>query len=117
MKIGSLAVFPDGLRQFRRGHHDGIVLDDIRDLQFLVAQQDKLQGKYTPVEFGTTQGGTCAYQLDLFATPIVATFNGSTVGQELLDTDDFLANPKNRVLVSWPPAGVGASSSSQLQVV
>ena len=111
VKVGILEVFPDGLRKFRRGYHDGIVLDDIRDLRFLVAHQEKLQGKYTPVEFGSTQGGMYAYQLDLFAIPIVATFNGSTASQHLLDSDDFLANPGNRVLVSWPLAGAAASCS------
>ncbi|CAK9006411.1 unnamed protein product, partial [Durusdinium trenchii] len=55
------------MRQFKRGHHDGLVLDDVRDLQFLVNHQEKLQGKYDClVEFGSTAGGTCAYHRDLF---------------------------------------------------
>ena len=67
------------MRQFKRGHHDGLVLDDVRDLQFLVNHQEKLQGKYDClVEFGSTAGGTCAYHRDLFGVPVVATINFST---------------------------------------
>ena len=51
------------MRTFTRGVHDGIVLDDVRDLQFVADNQDKLQGKYDAmVEFGSTPGGTCAYK-------------------------------------------------------
>ena len=42
-----------------RKFHDGIVLDDVRDLQFVVEHQEKLQGKYTgvvDVRFGKTSG-------------------------------------------------------------
>ena len=65
LKIGSLSHFPDGMRTFARGVHDGIVLDDVRDLHFLVDHQDKLQGKYDGffgVEFGPTPGGQLAYR-------------------------------------------------------
>ena len=34
------------MRQFQRGVHDGLVLDDVRDLDFLVSHQEKLQGKH-----------------------------------------------------------------------
>ena len=88
------------MRQFKRGHHDGLVLDDVRDLQFLVNHQEKLQGKYDClVEFGSTAGGTCAYHRDLFGVPVVATINHSTYNLEYLDSHDWLANPGNRVLV------------------
>ena len=100
LKIGTLDFFPDAMRQFKRGHHDGLVLDDVRDLQFLVDHQEKLQGKYDClVEFGSTAGGTCAYHRDLFGVPVVATINHSTYNLEYLDSHDWLANPGNRVLV------------------
>ena len=55
LKIGCLTFFPDGMRRFQRGVHDGLVLDDVRDLQFVVDHQEKLQGKYDHlVEFGLT---------------------------------------------------------------
>eukprot|EP00973_Karenia_brevis_P000924 127313-Karenia_brevis.AAC.1 len=44
LKVGGLEHFPDGMRTFRRGHHDGLILDDIRDMLFLTDHQDKLQG-------------------------------------------------------------------------
>ena len=91
------------MRTFQRGVHDGIVLDDLRDLQWLVLQQDKLQGKYDNlVEFGTTPSGEYSYKHWLFAIPIAATFNLSTANLHLLEQDDFLGNPENRVLVDFP---------------
>ena len=102
LKIGSLTFFPDSLRAFKRGFHDGLILDDVRDLQFVVDNQEKLQGKYDClVEFGSTAGGTCAYHLDLFGIPVVATINFSTKNLQFLDAHDWLANPGNRVLVHF----------------
>ncbi len=83
--------------------HDGIVLDDVRDCKFLVRHQDKIQGKYDSViEFGSTPGGQCAFSRNLFATPVVATINHSTANLNLLQADDWLGNPGNRVLVTFP---------------
>ena len=63
LKIGPLLYFPDKLRSFDRKLHDGIILDDVRDLSFLTENQDKIQGKYnTQLEFGTTPGGQCKYE-------------------------------------------------------
>lgn len=46
LRIGKLEHFPDAMRSFDRDIHDGIILDDIRDMVFLHDHQDKLQGKY-----------------------------------------------------------------------
>jgi hypothetical protein len=57
LKVGSFEHFPNQLREFKRGYHDGLVLDDVRDFQWIVNHQDKLQGKYSKeLEFGSTQG-------------------------------------------------------------
>ena len=50
-------------------------------------------------EFASTEGGTCAYSLFLFAVPFVVTVNFSTLKLDLLDTHDFLGNPANRVVL------------------
>ena len=106
LKIGSLQFFPETMRKFRRGVHDGIVLDDVRDLDFLISHQEKLQGKYDcPAEFASTAGGTCAFTRDLYQVPIVATINYTTKGFGLLESSDFLGKTCNRVLVNWPPPG------------
>lgn len=103
MKIGGLTYFPDAMRTFTRGTHDGIVLDDVRDLAFLADNQDKLQGKYDAmVEFGSTPGGTCAYKKYLYQVPFVVTINYSTANLEHLETHDWLKNPGNRVVVKFP---------------
>ena len=102
--VGDLEHFPEGMRCFKKGYHDGVVLDDLRDLRFLVNHQEKVQGKYNAlVEFGSTPGGKCAYFRDLFCTPVVATANFSTKGLDLLEQDDFLGHSHNRVLLHWPP--------------
>jgi hypothetical protein len=104
VKVGALVDYwPDGLRQFSRKLHDGLILDDVRDLRFLRDQQEKLQGKYDyPYEFASTPGGQCAYKKWLYQVPIVDTINNSTKNLDFLETDDFLKNPGNRVLVHFP---------------
>ncbi|CAE7470127.1 unnamed protein product [Symbiodinium sp. CCMP2592] len=103
LKVGSLQVFPEAMRSFDRRVHDGIILDDVRDIAFLSEQQDKMQGKYDArVEFATTPGGTCAYSKYLFAVPIAVTINKSTRNLDFLDTHDWLKHPSNRVLLNFP---------------
>ena len=110
LKIANLTHFPDKLRTFDRKTHDGIVLDDIRDLAFLSDSQDKLQGKYdTLLEFASTPGGQCKYTKYLFKVPIVATANYSTKNLNFLDDHDFLGNPGNRTLVHFNSAGNGGA--------
>ena len=104
VKMGENETFPDTMREFSRSKHDAIVLDDIRDFSFLVRNQERIQGKYDfKVEFATTPGGQCAYKRWLWKIPIVVTANLTTVNRDLLDTNDFLGNPKNRVVVKFPP--------------
>jgi len=104
LKVGKLTHFPEGMRQFDRRVHDAVILDDLRDYDFLVQHQEKVQGKYNGrVEFASTPGGGLAYFRDLFAVPVVATCNGSTKNKKLLETDDFLGHADNRVLLDFPP--------------
>ena len=106
VQVGGLEHFPESMRAFDRAKNDGLVLDDLRDLRFLVAHQDKVQGKYNSlVEFASTPGGGLAYWRDLFAVPVVATVNFSTKNLGLLDTDDFLGNASNRTVLHFPPNG------------
>ena len=102
LKIGSLMHFPDKLRDFDRKRHDGLVLDDLRDLAFLTENQDKIQGKYNvQLEFGITPGGQCKYEKYLFRVPIVATLNYSTQNLSFLETHDWLSKAGNRVVVHF----------------
>ena len=109
--VGSLSFFPDGMRKFKHGVHDGLILDDVRDLAFISDHQDKLQGKYdTSVEFASTPGGVCSFTKYLFACPTVVTINYSTKHLDFLEDHDWLKSPANRVVVHWPPpelAGAG----------
>ena len=91
------------MRAFSRKVHDAIVLDDCRDLRFLVEHQEKLQGKSdAKIEFASTPGGVCNYTKWLHRVPLVVTANYSTKDRHLLDEDDFLGNTDNRVLVKLP---------------
>ena len=108
LEIGTLTQFPNKMRSFDRSMHDGVVLDDIRDLKFVSDNQDKLQGKYSSLsEFGTTTGGTCAYQKWLFRIPVVITINFSTANLEMLLTHDWLGKPGNRALAVVGPVPCG----------
>ena len=103
LKVGSTEVFPAKMVEFQRGVHDAIILDDVRDLQFLVSHQEKLQGKYdSRIEFATIQGGTCFFTKYLFRIPTVVTINFTTRNLAYLETNDWLCRPQNRVLVKWP---------------
>lgn len=105
MTIGGLLHFPERMRLFDRRVHDGLVLDDVRDLEFLSLQQDKLQSTYhRAVEFASTPGGKCAFQKYLFRIPIVVTCNYSTANLKYLETHDFLKLEENRIVVEWPAA-------------
>ena len=104
LKVGNSQVFPSKMVEFKRGLHNAIILDDVRDLDFLVLHQEKLQGKYdNRIEFATTQGGTCFYTKYLFQIPTVVTINCTTRNMGFLDDNDWLSKPQNRVLVLWPP--------------
>ena len=112
--VGDLEHFPDGIRKFNRKVNDGIVLDDLRDFYFLVRHQEKLQGKVdTSAEFASTPSGQYAFEKWLWKIPIVVAANRTTKNRDLLQTNDFLGNPGNRVLVHRDaPPGVGAGGSA-----
>ena len=113
LKVGALTHFPDGMRAFDRKVHDGLVLDDVRDLRFLANHQEKLQGKYdAAVEFASTPGGTCAYEKFLYATPTAVTINFSTANLAFLDQHDWLGKATNRVVVHFGGPSEARSSSN-----
>ena len=100
---GDLQHFPDGLRLFDRKTHDAIILDDLRDFNFCVLHQEKLQGKVSAkLEFASTASGMFAYSKWLWKVPLVFTANYTTRSRELLQTNDFLGRAENRVVVELP---------------
>ena len=101
LQIGDLSFFPNTMRQFDRNVHDALVLDDVRDLEFLNLHQEKLQGKNGLVEFGSSPCGKESYKKDLYCLPIVVTVNNDTKNLDYLLKKDFLANRSNRVVLSF----------------
>ena len=96
LEIGSLGLWPPGMKQLDREVHDGLVLDDLRDLDFLHANQEKLQGKYNrPVTLFNTPGGELACTVDLYRLPILFTVNNSTKNLDYLNTHDFCSKREN----------------------
>ena len=115
LQIGDLEHFPDGMRQFKRGVHDGIVLDDLRDMYFLVRHQEKLQGKVDVVaEFASTPSGSYAYCTWLWRVPVVITANFTTRNLDLLKDNtprtvsSWSARPRRRSGHGLPEAAHGA---------
>ena len=102
LEIGSLGLWPPGMKKLDRSVHDGLVLDDLRDLRFLHENQEKLQGKYNrPVTLFTTPGGDLACTVDLYRLPIIFTINNSTLNLDLLATHDFCSKRENVRLLSF----------------
>ena len=104
--VGDLEHFPDRMREFKRHEHDGIVLDDVRDMYFLVRHQEKLQGKVDVVaEFASTPSGSYSYSKWLWRAPLAITANYTTRNLDLLKDNDFLTHPENRAVVerTGPP--------------
>ena len=67
LEIGASGLWPPGMKLLGRNTHDGLVLDDLRDLEFIHANQEKLQGKYNrPVTLFNTPGGELACTVDLY---------------------------------------------------
>ena len=116
LAVGDLEHFPDGMRKFSRKHHDGIVLDDLRDFYFCVRHQEKLQGKVDAVtEFAATPSGQYAFTKWLWRVPVVVTANYTTSNRDLLNNNDVLANADNRVLVKLAaPRGQAPARGSNL---
>ena len=102
LQVGSLTHFPDGARRLDRKKHDGMVLDDVRDLQFLHEHQHVLQGKYSGTEeLGSTPSGQYAYEVDFFRLPIVLTVNDSTRNLSFLTSHDFVSKKENVRFLSF----------------
>ena len=102
VEIGAKNMWPAGMKKLDRSLHDGLVLDDLRDLRFLEDNQEKLQGKYNrPVELFNTPGGELAVTLDLYRLPMVFTINNDTKNLDLLKTSDFLTKRTNVRVLSF----------------
>ena len=96
LEIGASGLWPPGMKQLDRAVHDGLVLDDLRDLKFLHDNQEKLQGKYNrPVTLFNTPGGELACTVDLYRLPIIFTVNDSTTNLGFLTTHDFCKKKEN----------------------
>ena len=96
VEIGASGMWPAGMKKLDREVHDGVVLDDLRDLDFLARNQEKLQGKYNrPVELFNTPGGELTVTLDLYRLPMVFTVNDSTANLAYLLTHDFCKRREN----------------------
>ena len=98
LQVGALVdIFPAKMREYKRTVHDGIVLDDVRDLEFLNKFQHVFQGKWNQtMGFSDgTPGGAMAYDRLLFKTPFVATANFATKNLAFLESNDWLNKSKN----------------------
>ena len=90
----------NSLRALNRKIHDGLVLDDVRDLNFLANNQENIQSTGV-VEFASTSGGQRAFQKELYRLPIVGAVNDSTYNLQLLQDHDFLSGRENVWVLSF----------------
>ena len=102
VEIGAKRMWPARMKTLDRSVHDGVFLDDIRDLRFLEENQEKLQGKYNrQVELFNTPGGELVVTLDLFWLPMVFTINNGARNADLLKTSDFRKRRANVHVLSF----------------
>ena len=100
--IGTMTHFPERARELDRSRHDGLVLDDVRDLQFISDHQEKLQGKYSGlVSLADTPSGQYAFCKDMYKLPVVVTVNDSTKNLQFLRDHDFLSSQDNVRVLSF----------------
>ena len=70
-----------GTKKLDHSCDDGLVLDDLRDLDVIGHSQEKLQVKYNrPIELFNTSGGELAVTLDLFKLPVLITTGARPIG-------------------------------------
>ena len=103
------------MRSFNRKRHGSIVLDDVRDLEFLSDHQHVLQSRYDDddITFASTNGGTVEYTKYLYRVPFIITVNPSTKNLDFLDNHPWLGVAENRVLLelkeqAWEPVAPAA---------
>ncbi len=101
LDIGNATFFPDLMRTFSRKKHGAIVLDDVRNMDFLTDHQHILQSKYDDDEipFASTPGGTCEYTKYLYRVPFIVTANPSTENLDYLHSHPWLGNAANRLVL------------------
>jgi hypothetical protein len=118
-EVGHLVdQFPDKLRKLDREKHDGLVLDDLRDLAFLGKHQDKLQGHYSSsVELGTTPSGQFAFEVDFYRLPVVLTVNNDTKNLSFLREHDWCSKPVNVRVLSFKGRPGTAPPASSVELV
>lgn len=100
LDIGKLTFFPDRMRSYSRKSHKSVVLDDVRDLEFLSEHQHVLQSSWEDdaITFASTAGGTREYSKYLYRTPFIVTVNPSTKNLDYFQTHSFLSKPENCVV-------------------
>ena len=121
LKIGMLEYFPSLMKEFDRGKHDAVILDNISDVGFLIRHEEKLQGKYDQlVEFAPCATGVYSYTKYLYRIPLVVTCNygAKNLGVLLPGNHDYFGALSNRVIIKFktptfcPPSSLSSSSSS-----
>jgi hypothetical protein len=88
------------MREFRLGFHDLLLFDDVRDIYWIVKNQEKLQAHIDKrVSFCETKANQLAYMRRLWKTPHVITINDTTENLEMLVTNGFVKRPTNCIFV------------------
>ncbi|CAE7397060.1 unnamed protein product [Symbiodinium sp. CCMP2592] len=87
------------LAEFDRRIHAGVILDGVGDALFLKRHRETLQGRPKVVKGGKSATNVYAYSFSFCARAIVATFDLSARNLDLLETDHWLSNRENVILL------------------
>lgn len=98
----SVTVEDDGhidFADFNVEEHAGVLLDGLGDVQLLKTNRESLQGRPKVLKGGRSQTMRYAYPFTLARRAVVVTMDLSADNLHLLDSDHWLSNSKNVVVV------------------
>ncbi|CAE7355578.1 unnamed protein product, partial [Symbiodinium sp. CCMP2456] len=87
------------LAEFDRRIHSGVILDGVGDAVFLKRHRETLQGRPKVVKGAKSATNVYAYSFSFCARAVVATFDLSARNLTLLETDHWLSNRENVILL------------------
>ena len=87
------------LSDYHHERHSGVLLDGVGDVLFLKKNREMLQGRPKLCKGGKSATNVYAYPFTLCRRAIVVTMDMSVANVDLFETDHWLSNPKNVILV------------------
>ena len=99
------------LSSFDLRTHAGVLLDGVADAMILKKNREALQGRTKVCKGGKSATMMYAYPYTLCGRGVVATFDLSAANLDMFDTDHWLSNPKNCLVLRLTAPAYGPENS------